>query len=434
MNDQIYMAPLLAFTNCTYREIFFKHFSGIDRAISPFIVVSENGRYKRSAVESLLPNLHETIPVEPQILAKDPLAFAALVSLLEDVGFKSVNFNLGCPARAVVNKGRGSGLLPYPEKIRDFLDKSMERINIPISIKLRTGLNSHDEIYPIIDVLNDYPISEVIIHPRLGVHKYEGYANHEIMDKIVHLFKAPLVYNGDVSRKSFEILQDRFPEVSRWMVGRELLKDPYLAEDIKTTLGDESKPLSEISPMDIKRRTTIMDFHDDLLKSFSRIIKREEALVGKMKSYWFYMESLFSGKENEIDLRDFISDGSILKKIRKELDKDNLSVWERTGLMGWKQFFECNAIENSEALEIQKKLIAMEGELGRKRRSYPLGYTDPETGKFIEAGMGKLLLVIGNDPHEETRKAAWQGIRDLETFVLENGYIELAVCRVDKPS
>ena len=35
------------------------------------------------------------------------------------------------------------------------------------------------------------------------------------------------------------------------------------------------------------------------------------------------------------------------------------------------------------------------------------------------------MLMIGNESEEILRKAAWQGLRDLETFVLENGYIEL---------
>jgi tRNA-dihydrouridine synthase len=285
------MAPLLAFTDCTYREVYFKHFTGIDRAVSPFIVVSENSHYKMKSVQSLIPELHESIPVEPQILAKDPYAFAALVTLLEDVGFQSVNLNLGCPATSVVNKGRGSGLLPYPDQIRKFLEICLSKIRIPLSIKLRTGLYSHQEIYPVIDVLNDFTLSEVIIHPRLGINKYEGPVNLEIMDDILGKIQAPVVYNGDVSRLTFNDLKKRFPFVSRWMIGRELLKDPFLASDIKKGLTREA--------IDEERKVLIKNFHDDLLQAFVQRIEKEEALVGKMKSYWHYMESLFPGKNEE---------------------------------------------------------------------------------------------------------------------------------------
>ncbi len=152
--------------------------------------------------------------------------------------------------------------------------------------------------------------------------------------------------------------------------------------------------------------------------------------IQKEESFWSTYMNLSSSVDGEFEkyeglLRDFISDGSILKQIRDELAKEDISQWERTGLKGWKHFFECNAIEDKQALEIQKKLIIMEGELGRKRRSYPLGYTDPVSGKFCEAGMGKMLLLIGNNSDEAVRQSAWAGLRNLETFVLENGYIEL---------
>jgi len=152
--------------------------------------------------------------------------------------------------------------------------------------------------------------------------------------------------------------------------------------------------------------------------------------IQKEENFWATYMNLSSSVEGEFEkyeslLRDFISDGTILTDIREELAKKNLSDRERTGLEGWKQFFQCNAIEDSEALELQKKLITMEGELGRKRRSYPLGYTDPYNGEFQEAGMGKLLLLLGNNSDEAIREAVWNGLRDLEMFVLENGYIEL---------
>ena len=300
MNNLLYMAPLLAFTDCTFREVYFKHFKGIDRAVAPFIVVSENSHYKKSSLKSLLPILHESVTVEPQILSKDPAAFTALVSLLEEAGFQSVNFNMGCPATAVVSRGRGSGLLPYPQNIRNFLEKSIPEINIPVSIKLRTGLFSHDEIFPILDVLNDFPLSEVIVHPRLGINKYEGPVQLDIFENVLPLIKAPVVYNGDISRESFLTLKNRFAEVSRWMIGRELLKDPFLAEDIRNSMNNLNFNLSGSEAINEYRKIKIKDFHDDLLFAFSKIFEREAALVGKMKSYWYYMESLFPGKREEM--------------------------------------------------------------------------------------------------------------------------------------
>lgn len=301
MENQLYMAPMLDFTDCTFRENYFKHFSGIDRAVSPFIVVSENSFYKKKAIQSLLPTLHEAVPVEPQILGKDPHAFAALVNLLEDEGFKSVNINMGCPANAVVNKGRGCGFLPHPDRIDEFLNIALSKIRIPLSVKMRTGLESHNEIYPVIQILNSYPLSEVIIHPRLGVNKYAGPVDLEVMDDLAALLRIPVVYNGDVSRFTFYQLNKRFRNISRWMIGRELLRDPFLPQDIKKSVESPYDTLKGLNPIDNDRYIKIKAFHDDLLESFSLFIKREQALVGKMKSYWYYWESLFPRDKWEIE-------------------------------------------------------------------------------------------------------------------------------------
>lgn len=150
----------------------------------------------------------------------------------------------------------------------------------------------------------------------------------------------------------------------------------------------------------------------------------------KEESFWVaymnhasYVPGDFEKKETA--LKSFRSDSSWIPKIRKELERADLSEWERTGLTGWKRFFECYTMENSEALEIQNRLIEMEGELNRKRRAYSLGYRDPHTGEKVEAGMAKLLLLVGNDPDEAVRRSAWEGMRELEIHLLDNGYIEL---------
>lgn len=295
------MAPMLAYTDCTFREVYFRHFSGIDRAIAPFIVVSENSRYRKKAVEALLPSLHESVPVEPQILCKDPEAFAALAIILEDVGFTSVNINMGCPADAVVNKGRGAGLLPHPDVVDHFLNTVLSKINIPLSVKLRTGLHDHNEIYALVAILNRYPLSEVIIHPRLGINKYEGPVDLEVMEDMMAILRQPIVFSGDISRQSFFKLNRRFRRIERWMIGRELLRDPFLAQDIKESLNHSLDVLKIMKPMDEKRKPLIRAYHDDLLEAFSSKMNRQEAIVGKMKSYWYYMESLFPDCEKEIE-------------------------------------------------------------------------------------------------------------------------------------
>jgi Zn-dependent oligopeptidase len=130
-------------------------------------------------------------------------------------------------------------------------------------------------------------------------------------------------------------------------------------------------------------------------------------------------------EEKEIRLKGFISDATLLPKIRQELQREDLSAEERTGLEGWLRFFEVNTIESSEAIELQKKIIEMEGELERVRRDMRLGYTDPNTGQWNSASSVGLALVMTASKDEAVRRAAWQGLRSIEPFVLDHGFLDI---------
>jgi hypothetical protein len=76
-------------------------------------------------------------------------------------------------------------------------------------------------------------------------------------------------------------------------------------------------------------------------------------------------------------------------------ERKDLSADERTGLEGWKRFFEVNIIEKPEARALQNKIIGMEGELEKKRRAMPLGYDDPKSGKRMPSDSIGLGLLYG---------------------------------------
>ena len=100
--------------------------------------------------------------------------FINLAVRLFDLGYMSVNWNLGCPFPMVAKKKRGSGLLPYPENIDAFLEKTVSSIPNRLSIKTRLGRRHINEIFKLMPIFNQYPLEEIIIHPRTGKQMYDG--------------------------------------------------------------------------------------------------------------------------------------------------------------------------------------------------------------------------------------------------------------------
>ncbi|MBZ0265429.1 peptidase M3 [bacterium] len=152
-------------------------------------------------------------------------------------------------------------------------------------------------------------------------------------------------------------------------------------------------------------------------------VTREDSFWQSKMGLSEYVQGSMEAKDKQ--LKKFISDASWLPKIRKELDRNDLSSDEKTGLEGWLAFFNANAIESEEGKAIMNEIIDLEGELSRRRRSMKLGYTDPVTKEFTEASSPRLSLMILTGENDQIRKAAWEGLRSIEKFSLENGLIEI---------
>ncbi|MFZ4414310.1 MAG: tRNA-dihydrouridine synthase, partial [Bacteroidales bacterium] len=187
-----------------------------------------------------------------------------------------INWNLGCPVKGIAHKKRGSGMLPYPDLLRSILDTIVPAISQQLSIKIRLGYYSSDEIHQIIPVLNNYPLENICIHPRIGVQMYEGEIHHDVLQAVVSEFKHPLIYNGDIRNlNDFLMIQKKYPGITQWMIGRGIFSNPLLPSQIK----------SAGVKVDVDDRAIFSLFLNDLIREL-RIYKTESQTLHKMKDLW----------------------------------------------------------------------------------------------------------------------------------------------------
>jgi len=285
---RLYMAPLKGLTDHLFRTAFAEHFGGFDLAIAPFISSKRDHIFKPKYVRDVLPENNTALPVIPQILSNAAEDFTALSNYLFDLGYESVNWNLGCPSRTVTSKKRGAGMLPHTDLIRTFLDDAFSRIKGKISVKLRLGWTSSDDIFRLLPILNQYPLEVVIIHPRTGIQQYEGEIDLSAFEHCLSSLKHPVVYNGDIrTYNDFKRLSRRFESVSQWMIGRGCFADPFLPTVIRT--GDTEVP----DRIQIMKR-----FHDDLFEKYNRVLHGPSHLLNRMKGIWRYLSFSLKGSEN----------------------------------------------------------------------------------------------------------------------------------------
>lgn len=270
------LAPMQGLTEVIFRRTYEECFPGaIASAVAPFIALTRNLRFSTDnpQIRDVLPeNNIGSIPVIPQLLGKEPEEFILLANHLTDLGYTELNWNMGCPMRTVTAKRRGCGLMPYPDLVRNILDSVMPHISIRLSVKVRLGLKDNDEIFKMVPVLNDYPLSSVTIHPRLGRQQYTGQPDIETFGQVLPLIKHPVIYNGDICKAddAHRIL-GRFPSVNDIMIGRGVLYNPCLPLEINSLQHNT----------DNCRR-----FIRRLIDEIHLSLPTQESKIRKIKEYW----------------------------------------------------------------------------------------------------------------------------------------------------
>ena len=286
----LYLAPLRGLTDYIYRNTYSRHFDGFDAAVSPFIPTLTTARFKRSHLKDVLPENNHAMPIIPQIIGNNPEDFIPLAQRLFDLGYETVNWNLGCPFPMVAKKQRGSGLLPYPEKIEVFLEKTIPAIPNRLSIKARLGRKKTDEILTLLQIFNQYPLDEVIVHPRTGKQMYDGEPDLDMFEKCRQVSEHKIVYNGDINDlATFKTFSKRFKTVGRWMIGRGALANPFLPASIKNGKDGSANKVE-----------VFRAFYDDLFDQYRQELHGPGHLLDRMKGFWTYFSRSFKDRRKII--------------------------------------------------------------------------------------------------------------------------------------
>ena len=311
------LAPMRGITDAVFRNAFANSFGAFDAAVAPFISTISARRYRPSQLRDVLPENNHGPALIPQILSNDPGAFIALARALFDLGYPSVNWNLGCPFRRVAGKLRGSGLLPHPDRIDAFLDQVLAVMPNRLSIKARLGRYKADELLSLMPILNRYPLAELVVHPRTGLQMYTGTTDLPAYGEILAASSFPVVFNGDIcTLETYQDLARRFPRTAGWMIGRGALANPWLPSLIRR--GDRAQ-------IQIKM-ATVRRFHDTLLEGYCRLLSGPAHPVDRMKGIWRYLSLSFADGRRILKQVQKIS---AVERYREAVDRffDSHPVW-----------------------------------------------------------------------------------------------------------
>lgn len=273
------LAPMEGLTGYVFRKVHAECFGALDRYYTPFLPPPRLGStFGKRNLKELDPVNNQGLDVIPQLLTKNADEFVWASQLLEQMGYREVNLNLGCPSGTVTAKGKGSGFLRDLDALEAFLTDVCERSALPVSVKTRIGVEDDAEYDDILAMYCRCPLAELIVHPRVQKDRYQGKPRWEPYGESLEKAPFPVAYNGDVfSLEDLDKLTSTFPQMQHVMLGRGLLANPAL---VRMAAGGTPATAAELRYL-----------HDRLFCEYEKDMGAN--VVFRMKEWWFYAKCAF---------------------------------------------------------------------------------------------------------------------------------------------
>ena len=172
-------------------------------------------------------------PVVVQIAGADPdiLALAAQENVRS--GADIIDINMGCPAKKVCNKQAGSALLSNEDLVTRILDKVVNAVDVPVTLKIRTGSDPENRnACRIAGIAEQAGVQSLAVHGRTRKCAFRGEAEYETIRQVKSHVGIPVIANGDIStpEKAAEVLE--YTGADALMIGRPARGNPWIFRQI----------------------------------------------------------------------------------------------------------------------------------------------------------------------------------------------------------
>jgi nifR3 family TIM-barrel protein len=237
----VFLAPMEDVTDPAFR-LLCKRF-GADMVYSEFISSDALIRSIKST-ERKLEIYDQERPVAIQLYGRDVESITEAAKIAESAKPDIIDLNFGCPVKKVAGKGGGAGLLKDIPKMMEIINSVAKNVSIPVTVKTRLGWDNNSKIITTIaEQIQDNGAQAITIHGRTRAQMYTGEADWTLIGEVKNnpRIKIPIIGNGDITTP--ERAKECFDKygVDAIMIGRGSIGQPWIFEEIKHYLYNNSK-------------------------------------------------------------------------------------------------------------------------------------------------------------------------------------------------
>ncbi len=261
------LAPMAGITDLPFRKLCIKY--GASAAISEMI----SAKPELWQTQKSLQRQHHCKQAGirwVQIAGADARMMALAAKYNADLGADIIDINMGCPAKKVCNKAAGSALLSQPERVADILTQVVKAVDIPVTLKIRTGSDPQNRNAPeIARIAQACGIRALTIHGRTRECKFAGAVEYDSIRAVKQQIQIPVIANGDIdsAQKARQVLEQT--QADALMIGRSARGKPWIFAEIQHFLA-HNQLSAEFVPLKLTARAMgeIMQTHVAALHRF----------------------------------------------------------------------------------------------------------------------------------------------------------------------
>ena len=260
--NPLIVAPMAGVTDRPFRLLCRRMGAGL--AVSEMVIADSKLWHTRKS-QTRMNHEGEPEPRSVQIAGGDPEMLANAARLNAEFGAQIIGINMGCPAKKVCNKAAGSALMKDEALVRDILEAVVAAVDIPVTLKMRTGWDREHRNAPLIArMAEDAGIQALAIHGRTRADAYKGEAEYDTIADVKSRVSIPVFANGDINSPEQAQHVLKFTGADGLLIGRGAQGRPWIFREILHFL-ETGKHLAE-PPVDEVEQ--VLSEHLDALHRF----------------------------------------------------------------------------------------------------------------------------------------------------------------------
>ncbi len=308
IENRVISAPLAGVTDKAYR-ILAREF-GCGLVFSEMI--SDMGLiYQQKRTARIADTEDEKGPVVMQIFGSDPEHMAQGAGILEGMGAKIIDINMGCPTPKIIRNGEGSALLNDLPRARQIIRGVVQAVQVPVTVKMRKGWNDEDtSCIELAGIAEQEGASAVILHPRSRMQYFSGHSDWNMIRCLKQNLRIPVIGNGDIWKAEDAVQMINETGCDAVMIGRGALGNPFLFRETVALLENGTK----IAPPTREERLQTALYHLELAIKY----KGEPVAVREMRKHlsWY-----IKGMQGAARLREELNRAVTQDEIRSILSR-----------------------------------------------------------------------------------------------------------------